>query len=175
VNTPYSFRPAGQDDEDMIRRWFGSPHVMEFWGDTDTNIGDFLNTMSGSDDLFNYWIGQYGDIPFCLLITTNAATGEPRHLTPHLPETGDAWTLDILIGPVEYLGRGLAVPLMQAFLHHAQRLNPSLRTVFIDPEADNPRAIHVYEKAGFRKISEFAPTDGPFQGQPHVLLAYHYH
>ncbi|NQV45561.1 MAG: GNAT family N-acetyltransferase [Rhodospirillales bacterium] len=175
MSTPYSFRPAGPDDEELISRWFGLPHVMEFWGDVDTNTADFRNTLSGENDLFNYLIGQDGEAPFCLLITTNAATGEPEHLLPHLPETGDAWTLDVLIGPPEYRGRGIAVPMITSFLHHAQRLCPSLQVVFIDPEANNPRAIHVYEKAGFRRIAEFTPSDGRFQGQPHVLLAYHFH
>ena len=53
--------------------------------------------------------------------------------------------------------------------------NRALRTVLIDPEANNSRAIHVYEKAGFQLVSEFVPSDGAFQGKPHVLMAYHYY
>jgi len=131
--------------------------------------------MAGIFDLFNYWIGSDDGVPFCLLITTDAAAGMPEHLAPFLPETGDAWTLDVLIGPREYVGRGIAAKMLESFLYHLRRLNRDLRTVLIDPAENNSRAIHIYEKAGFQKVSEFVPSEGAFQGQPHVLMAYHYH
>ena len=113
-------------------------------------------------------------MPFCLLITTAATRDPPEHLAPFLPEPGEAWTLDILIGPPEYVGRGIATQMLESFLSHIQYQNRALRTVLIDPEANNSRAIHVYEKAGFQLVSEFVPSDGAFQGKPHVLMAYHY-
>ena len=130
--------------------------------------------MTGVCAPFNYWIGQDHIIPFCLLITTDATRDTPEHLAPFLPETGEAWTLDVLIGPPEYVGRGIATQMLESFLSHIQYQNRALRTVLIDPEANNSRAIHVYEKAGFQLVSEFVPSDGSFQGKPHVLMAYHY-
>lgn len=169
----FTFRRAEPSDIDLIDLWFHSPHVIEFWGDAPTNIDDFRSTMSGNTDLFNYWIGYVDDTPFCLLITTDAARGMPEHLVPFLPETGDAWTLDVLIGPPEFLGRGIAANMLKGFLCHMQRLNGALQTVLIDPAADNSRAIHVYGKVGFQKISEFIPSGGRFQWS-HVLMAYHF-
>ncbi len=169
-----SFRRAELNDEELISRWFHSPHVSEYWGEASTNIRDFRSTMTGVGVLFHYWIGQDGTIPFCLLITTDATRDTPEHLAPFLPETGDAWTLDVLIGPPEYVGRGIATEMLESFLSHLQCQNRALRTVLIDPEANNSRAIHVYEKAGFHLVSEFVPSDGAFQGKPHVLMAYHY-
>ena len=131
--------------------------------------------MTGVCALFNYWIGQDDTIPFCLLITTDATRDTPKHLAPFLPETGEAWTLDVLIGPPEYVGRGIATQMLESFLSHIQYQNRARRTVLIDPEADNSRAIHVYEKAGFQLVSEFVPSDGAFQGKPHVLMVYHYY
>jgi aminoglycoside 6'-N-acetyltransferase len=131
--------------------------------------------MSGVFGLFNQWIGQDDSMPFCLLISTDATRDTPEHLAPFLPETGDAWTLDVLIGPPEYVGRGIARQMLESFLSHVQHQNPTLRTVLIDPEANNSRAIHVYEKVGFQIVSEFVPSDGAFQGQPHVLMTYHYY
>ena len=169
-----SFRRAELNDEELISRWFHSPHVSEYWGEASTNIRDFRSTMTGVGVLFHYWIGQDGTIPFCLLITTDATRDTPEHLAPFLPETGEAWTLDVLIGPPEYVGRGIATQMLESFLSHIQYQNRALRTVLIDPEANNSRAIHVYEKAGFQLVSEFVPSDGAFQGKPHVLMAYHY-
>ncbi len=171
----FSFRRAELNDDGLISRWFHSPHVSEFWGDASANILDFRSAMTGVCTLFNYWIGRDDTIPFCLLITTDATRDTPEHLAPFLPETGEAWTLDILIGPPEYVGRGIATQMLESFLSHIQYQNRALRTVLIDPEANNSRAIHVYEKAGFQLVSEFVPSDGAFQGKPHVLMAYHYY
>ena len=171
----FSFRRAELNDDGLISRWFHSPHVSEFWGDAPANIRDFRSAMTDVCTLFNYWIGQDDTIPFCLLITTDATRDTPEHLAPFLPETGEAWTLDILIGPPEYVGRGIATQMLESFLSHIQYQNRALRTVLIDPEANNSRAIHVYEKAGFQLVSEFVPSDGAFQGKPHVLMAYHYY
>ena len=171
----FSFRRAELNDDGLISRWFHSPHVNEFWGEAPKNSRDFRDAMSCVCSLFNYWIGQDDTIPFCLLLTTDATRDTPEHLAPFLPETGEAWTLDILIGPPEYVGRGIATQMLESFLSHIQYQNRALRTVLIDPEANNSRAIHVYEKAGFQLVSEFVPSDGAFQGKPHVLMAYHYY
>jgi RimJ/RimL family protein N-acetyltransferase len=171
----FTFRRAELNDDGLISRWFHSPHVSEFWGEASKNIRDFRNAMTGVCALFNYWIGQDDTIPFCLLITTDATRDTPEHLAPFLPETGEACTLDVLIGPSEYVGRGIATQMLESFLSHIQYQNRALRTVLIDPEANNSRAIHVYEKAGFQLVSEFVPSDGAFQGKPHVLMAYHYY
>jgi RimJ/RimL family protein N-acetyltransferase len=170
-----SFRRAELNDDGLISRWFHSPHVSEFWGEASKNIRDFRDAMLGIYSLFNYWIGQDDTMPFCLLITTDATRDTPEHLAPFLPETGEAWTLDVLIGPPEYVGRGIATQMLKSFLSHIRYQNRALRTVLIDPEANNSRAIHVYEKAGFQLVSEFVPSDGVFQGKPHVLMAYHYY
>ena len=170
----FAFRRADRSDDDLIGTWFHAPHVGEYWGEASTNVRDFRDAMTGRSDLFNYWIGQIDGVAFCLLITTNAAVGSPEHLAPFVPDTGEAWTLDVLIGVPEYVGRGLAAPMLESFLRHVLIQKPTLRTVLIDPEARNSRAIHVYEKAGFQKVSEFTPSAGSFQGRPHVLLAHHY-
>ena len=170
----FTFRRAELSDDGLISRWFHSPHVSEFWGEASKNIRDFRSAMTGVGALFNYWIGQDDTIPFCLLITTDATRDTPEHLVPFLTETGEAWTLDVLIGPPEYVGRGIATQMLESFLSHIQYQNRALRTVLIDPEANNSRAIHVYEKAGFQLVSEFVPSGGAFQGKPHVLMAYHY-
>jgi RimJ/RimL family protein N-acetyltransferase len=174
MSDSFNFRPANQLDADLIAAWFNAPHVMEFWGDPEVNTGDFGDVMAGRASLFNYWIGANGDTPFCLLITTNAATGTPEHLAPFLSDQGDVWTLDVLIGPADYLGRGVGTQAITSFLQFLRAVNPNLVAMLIDPEAENPRAIHVYGKVGFRQVSTFTPKDGDFQGKLHVLMAYHY-
>ena len=43
-------------------------------------------------------------------------------------------------------------------------------TFFIDPNKDNLRATHVYEKAGFKLIGSFAAEQGFFIGKESFLM-----
>lgn len=73
-------------------------------------------------------------------------------------------TLVRLHGDLNYLGKGLGVQMIKEFLL-SQFANK--REVFIDPEATNTRAIHVYEKVGFYKVGEFIAKWHPV---PHIQL-----
>ncbi len=39
--------------------------------------------------------------------------------------------------------------------------------MMIDPELNNTKAIHVYEKVGFKKVEAFCPAFNP---KPHVMM-----
>jgi RimJ/RimL family protein N-acetyltransferase len=43
-------------------------------------------------------------------------------------------------------------------------------TFFIDPDVHNPRAEHVYQKAGFKQVGEYYPTEGAFIGHKISLM-----
>ncbi len=79
-------------------------------------------------------------------------------------EEGDAITLDMLIGDTEYLGKRLSHVLIQEFLLSQF---PHVAEVLIDPEATNLRAVHVYQKVGFRTLGEFIPGHSP---NPHYMM-----
>lgn len=74
------------------------------------------------------------------------------------------FTLDLLIGPKEFLGKGLSSKMIRAFIldkfSHADYF-------IIDPEKSNQKAIHVYENAGFKMIEEFCPAYNPV---PHIMM-----
>jgi RimJ/RimL family protein N-acetyltransferase len=57
-----------------------------------------------------------------------------------------------------YLGKGIAVPMIREFLitHFS-----NVKRVLIDPEATNKRAIHVYQKVGFKIAGEFIASWHP--------------
>ncbi len=79
-------------------------------------------------------------------------------------EYNKIFTLDILIGPKEFLGKGLAHIMIQKFILDKF---PQADFFLIDPEQVNVKAIHVYEKAGFRKIGDFIPS---FDSTPHIMM-----
>ena len=50
----------------------------------------------------------------------------------------------------------MAVPALKAFTDYfRQNVDRNTDTFFIDPDSNNPRARHVYEKAGFSFVGEY--------------------
>lgn len=141
----------GVKDWSLVHEWLLQPHIAEWiYG-----IG-LQNTLNGLEEFFHgepsttYWIGYDKDIPFAFLITS--------------PEGNDATTLDLFICNLNYLGKGIAVPMIQEFLISQF---PNIKRVLIDPEATNKRAIHVYQKVGFKIIGEFIASWHPV---PHYQM-----
>lgn len=84
---------------------------------------------------------------------------------PFLESDGKTLTLDYLIGNKKYLGKGLSYLTINEFKNF---LDDQVSALLIDPESNNTKAIHVYEKAGFNKVSTFVPDEGDFSGKSHI-------
>ncbi len=135
----------------MIHRWLEQDYIKKWIH----GIG-LQNTLNGLEKFFQgnttttYWIGYDHETPFSFLITS--------------PEGTDATTLDLFICDPNYLGKGLAVRMIHEFLiNHFRHVKRAL----IDPEATNARAIHVFQKAGFKIIGEFIASWHPV---PHYQM-----
>ncbi len=134
----FRFTPAQPSQRSLIHHWLEQNHLKEWIH----GIG-LQSTLNGLEKFFQkastttYWIGYKNKIPFAFLITSH--------------EGEDAITLDLFICDLNYLGKGLAVPMVQEFL--ISRF-PNVKKVLIDPEATNTRAIHVYRKIG----CEYSPA-----------------
>jgi ribosomal protein S18 acetylase RimI-like enzyme len=147
----FYFAPAKSSQISLIHRWLQQEHIKEWIH----GVG-LQNTLNGLEKFFQgestttYWIGYHKDTPFTFLITS--------------PEGNDATTLDLFICDLNYLGKGIAVPMIREFLSSQF---PNVKRVLIDPEATNKRAIHVYEKIGFKIIGEFVASWHPV---PHYQM-----
>lgn len=53
---------------------------------------------------------------------------------------------------------------------YKSEIDPSTDIFLIDPNKNNPRAIRVYEKAGFVCIGEYMLKDGTFIGQTSLVM-----
>lgn len=167
-----NFKLVTSSYKDIILSWFEEPHVREFY--YDDGLKNTLRNLdlycSGINDngsyTFDHWIAFYDNIPFAFLMTS-AITG------PYDPNADyNKWyvngkktfTLDLLIGNKDFLGRGIAHLMIQEFiLKHFS----SADYFIIDPELSNTKAIHVYEKTGFKKVDEFCPMLNPKQ---HIMM-----
>lgn len=147
----FIFKPVEAKDRLLVHKWLVQPHVAEWIH----GVG-LQNTLNGLEKFFQgesdttYWICYDKNIPFAFLITS--------------PEGNDATTLDLFICDLNYLGKGIAVPMIREFLISQF---PNVKRVLIDPEATNKRAIHVYKKVGFKIIGEFIASWHPV---PHYQM-----
>ncbi|EKE04457.1 MAG: acetyltransferase [uncultured bacterium] len=95
----------------------------------------------------------------------------PELWRQNLSLQGTTISIDFCIGTLNYLGKGLAAPTLEAFVKFFnETVDPKADTFFIDPNKDNLRATHVYEKAGFKLIGSFAAEQGFFIGKESFLM-----
>lgn len=156
----------------IILSWFSEDHVKKFY------YGEGLqNTLrnlelycQGTNDngryTFDHWIAFYDEIPFGFLMTS-PITGpyDPNDdYNKWYVEDKQTFTLDLLIGNKDFLGKGFAQIMIQQFI----LIKFSDADFFIiDPESTNRKAIRAYEKSGFKKIEEFIPVFNP---KPHIMM-----
>ncbi len=148
------------DQEKMLKGWLTQDYVAKYWHgvglqNTFRSIQCFLNHEKTP---FTLWIAYDGDTPFAYLMTSSIDLEKEPLFVKYCASDAKAMSLDLLIGNRAYLGKGLSARLIQEFL--LQKCS-SATDLFIDPGINNPKAIHVYEKAGFQKCEEFIPSWDP--------------
>lgn len=145
--TELIFHPLTFQHLPLLHTWLQLPHVREFWDDGDRTVQQVQA---------HYFASQRDVLAFVAALDTEMVAYLQTY--PVMPdseyafwcsEKGETWGIDLFIGERKWLGRGLAVPLITAFVRHLQELQPDLKRILIDPEHRNERARHVYNKAGF--------------------------
>lgn len=159
------FEVLKKGQEGLVRQWLSQDYVVKHW--YGTGLKNTLKVLErfvkGEEPLYTLWIGYDGETPFAFLMTSPVDISEELY-GKYCTKEERAITLDLLIGHPDYLGKGLAHLMIQRFLEEkfADR-----HAVFIDPCLENPKAIHVYQKAGFKGVEEFIPYYNP---RPHLLM-----
>lgn len=175
-----TFEKANRKHQEIILGWLSEPHMMEFWDNTQEHKDDILNFINGRKQHYfygttKYWVASFNNHPYSFLLTDEIKSSEkdlPDLLRENLSKTGNTISLDFGIGDKAFLGKGLAVPTLKAFIKFYQsQVDRAADTYFIDPDEHNPRAIHVYLQAGFKIVGKEQPaTKGGFIGQRAFLM-----
>lgn len=111
--------------------------------DLKTLLDEFLNGSTACQ----YWLGLHNAHPFAFMMTSYVMKPEDE-LSKWCLSEGKTITLDLSMSDPEYLGKGLGIQVIHEFFSSQFG---HVDEVLIDPEASNARAIHVYQKAGFKK------------------------
>ncbi|HVE44768.1 MAG TPA: GNAT family N-acetyltransferase [Gammaproteobacteria bacterium] len=172
----FTFKPPVESQRELIHEWLQQDYISEW-----IHGQGLQNTLAGLERFFQYqaegkkfdretkvmqhWVGYNGDKPFVYLLTSNVfKQNEDEEYAKYSAAEGLAITLDIFICDRTYLGKGLAMDVIRQFLlsHFSD-----VAEVFIDPEKRNERAVHVYQKVGFRIVGEFIAAWHPV---PHHVM-----
>ncbi len=171
----FTFKPAVESQRELIHQWLQQDYISKW-----IHGQGLQNTLSGLEKFFQYqadgkgldrkskitqhWIGYDGNKPFVYLLTSNVFKNPTDEYSKYSELDGLAITLDIFIGDTQYLGKGLASVVIKEFL---MSQFSDISEVFIDPEKNNERATHVYQKTGFRIMGEFIAAWHPV---PHHIM-----
>lgn len=173
------FEKAAPQHQDMILQWLSEPHMMEFWDNSQGHKDDILNFIHGRKQTYfygstEYRVGYYKNEPFAFILSDIILPNQVEDneiQKQYLSKEGHTISLDFGIGNKHFLGKGLAAPTLIAFVnYYHEQLDPKADTFFIDPDANNPRAKHVYAKAGFQEVGSYDMGNGVFTGQKTFLM-----
>lgn len=145
----------------LLCRWLNTSHVNEWYGEQRSwtledvekkYLPRFHNTTS--KPIFCFIICQNEDpIGFIQYYNAYDYLRDQDLKIDALPSNLAA--LDFYIGESNALGRGLGSKILQQFL--TSHIKPHYTACLVDPALHNSKAIHVYEKAGFKIIQSPLP------------------
>lgn len=175
-----TFEKVNFNHKDTIFQWLSEPHIQEFWDNSSAHKDDILNFINGRktpsnywNGIFDYWIGFVDMAPFSFIMTHEElnSANTPEHIKPYISNSYRTFGLDFCIGNKEYIGKGLASTTLKEFMKFfCLNVESNIGAFLIDPSVNNPRAIRVYQKAGFKSKGEFVQDGGYFDQSTGLLM-----
>ncbi len=179
-----SFEKAEIPHKNLIFEWLENPHVKEFWDNSPEHRKDIILFINGREEQspyfngehdYHYWIGSINNDPFCMMMTSELIKSkcieEDSPFVPYLSQKGKTIGLDFMIGNKNYLGKGLGAITISIFTEfYRSEIDSECDTFMIDPGMHNPRAKHVYAKAGFEVVGEYTTEQGYFNGNQSFIM-----
>jgi RimJ/RimL family protein N-acetyltransferase len=167
-NMNITFKKANPTHQELIFSWLNEPHIIEFWDNSQAHKDDIINFIHNRKQHYFYgtaiyWLGLIDDEPYSFIISDIFQYYQelPELHRKNLSKSGHTIRLDFAIGNKKYLGQGLAALTLQKFVSFYQESVDSLANVFfIDPDQNNSRAHHVYNKAGFELVGDLDISKG---------------
>lgn len=162
TGTDITFTPVTAADLPLLADWLTLPHWREWWsGDAGTEIGHIREMIESSDSTrpFLFWLDGR-PVGYIQVWRIADARVEPwlteAPWVMDLPD--DTVGVDLSIGPAALLSQGIGSRALSAFVVLLRA--EGHRTIIIDPDPANTRAVRAYEKAGFRPIPELKGRTG---------------
>jgi aminoglycoside 6'-N-acetyltransferase len=144
------FRPLTAGDYPLLSRWLNAPHIREWWGDPDEELGFIRDMVEGRDTTRPYIIELDG-APVGYIQTYPVSAYEDYAQAIDMADE-DPWAIDIFIGEDDARGIGLGPRIIKQFVDEHVFSRPEVKVALLNPEPANERGRKCYEKAGFRHV-----------------------
>jgi aminoglycoside 6'-N-acetyltransferase len=167
------FIPVQAEHVPLLRQWLNEPHIREWWGDPDEELGFIRDMVDGRDTTRPFLVTldqvPIGYIQYWFIGHHQNEQWIKDH--PWLAElSSDTIGIDLSIGRPELLSKGIGSAALTAFV--ASLREQGYANVIIDPDRSNVRAVRAYMKAGFRPVPNLHEQTGDvliMQHDPGVL------
>lgn len=135
----------------LLDGWLRAPHMQEWWGDPEMELGYIRDMVEGRDTTRPYLIALRGEPVGYIQVWYIGHHQNETWMTDHpwlaeLP--AETVGVDLSIGVPELLSQGIGSAALMAFVRGLY--DDGHRTIIIDPDPSNKRAVRAYMKAGFR-------------------------
>lgn len=158
---PICFQPVGQEDLKLLDQWLHEPHIRKWWGDPEKELELIRDMVEGRDSTRPFLI-LLEDEPVgyiqCWRVDDyqNEAWLEDNPWLGNLP--AGTVGVDLSIGDPDRLSQGIGSRALKAFVE--KLIEEGRRSIIIDPDPANERAVRAYRKAGFRPIPHLVGHSG---------------
>ncbi len=144
----------------LLASWLQKPHIIPVWQepeDLETLTEKYLIKLP-QQSVYAYII-EHESKPIGY-IQYYSATKVGNGWWPNEPE--GTYGIDLMIGEEDYINKGLGPKIITEFINEI-RLKENIKSIIIDPEPTNTRAIRAFEKAGFKKEAIIKTPNGEAQ------------
>lgn len=148
------FRKLQLEDLELLYLWLNKPHVHEFYDK------DKENTFEEIEKRYAPKIrGEKPTDCYFVLYDQKPVGYIQKYFVNDWPELGDylkyddtVVSVDLFIGDPDFMGKGFGSLMLSEFISQIVFNMPNVDLCMIGPEPSNKRAIHAYEKAGFKHV-----------------------
>ncbi|MEE6146346.1 GNAT family N-acetyltransferase [Bacillus cereus] len=157
MNKNISFRRANmEEDFEKLHSWMNNKHVIPFWR---LNMSKDLYKIHLDNALKDthqtLYIGYLDNIPMSYW---EAYYVKGDIIEKYYDYDEHDQGIHLLIGPEQYLGKGYALPLLKAMVTF-QFQNKKTQKIIAEPDINNKKMIHVFERCGFKAIKSIDLPD----------------
>jgi RimJ/RimL family protein N-acetyltransferase len=171
-----SFRRLTMEDLPLMHRWLNTDHVAQWYDVGGVHYpaveqveARYAPAIRGEMPTDQYVI-LYGDLPIGPIQTYRI--GDHPAYAQAVQLDGGAWGVDIAIGEVDYVHRGLGSYILRRFLRDIVFALPNVTSCVIGPDPTNSIAIRAYEKAGFTYLKTVTvPGDLPSEQEYLMVIS----
>lgn len=146
-----SIRPMKASDFDLVAKWLSDPRVFEFIHGKPkdlTWVKKKYGPRIAKKEKINSNIIEYKNKPVGYIQYFDI---KPYEKDYEMENANDIWAIDLWIGEPNFWDKGIGSKALKLIMEHIFK-DKKAKKIIIDPHIDNSRAIHVYEKVGFKKV-----------------------